>query len=198
MQLTHAQRLARVTPDLVARYGEPARHYHDLAHVRACLDLFELHRHCFADPEATELAIWFHDGIYDPTRSDNELCSADLADSLLTGLGVDPATLASVRQLILATRHDAAPSDPDARLLVDIDLSILAAPESQFDAYERAIRREYAHVPEPAFREGRARVLRAFLARDAIYLTAPFRHLEAPARANLTRSLDRLSSGQLP
>jgi predicted metal-dependent HD superfamily phosphohydrolase len=43
------------------------------------------------------------------------------------------------------------------------------------------------------FRSKRKTILQQFLARPAIYSTAPFRErLEASARANLARSIDRL------
>jgi predicted metal-dependent HD superfamily phosphohydrolase len=84
---------------------------------------------------------------------------------------------------------------------VDIDLSILGGPPDEFDAYERAIRHEYAHVPGEAFASGRARILRGFLARGWIYATELFRErYETAARENLRRSLARLESsgGKMP
>ena len=72
-------------------------------------------------------------------------------------------------------------------------LPILGADVATFDAYERAVREEYAFVDDAAFAKGRARVLRSFLDRDAIYGTTGGRALwEAAARANLERSLRAL------
>jgi predicted metal-dependent HD superfamily phosphohydrolase len=85
------------------------------------------------------------------------------------------------------------PGTADGRLLVDIDLSIFGRSGARFDAYERAIRREYDHVPERAFAKGRAAILRGFLDRPAIYLTNHFkRRYEPAARENLRRSVERL------
>jgi predicted metal-dependent HD superfamily phosphohydrolase len=78
----------------------------------------------------------------------------------------------------------------DAALFLDMDLSILGASPNDFDAYEQAVRLEYGWVPEPAWRAGRAAVLRKFLARSHIFHSKEFRErLEAKARHNIERSL---------
>lgn len=180
----------RLIEELRARYSEPHRSYHNLAHVEHCLREFARVRHFAADPEAVEAAIWFHDAIYDPKAKDNEEQSAHLALAMLPG-----ETGLRVARLIEATKHDGVAADPDAALLCDIDLSILAADEHAFEEYERQVRREYAWVPDEAFARGRSAVLRSFLARQAIYQTEPFRNLEAPARANLERALAKWTAG---
>lgn len=192
-RFTFAQLLERVTPALRVRYAEASRHYHNQSHIDACLKRLDEHRDAFADPESAELAIWFHDAIYDGRASDNEERSADLARRTLAALGAPASRVETVRRLIRSTKHEAVPLDADARLLVDIDLAILGAPADEFDAYERAIRAEYAHVPDDAFRRGRAAVLRKFLARERVFGTVTFASLEADARANLERSLARLA-----
>ena len=109
--------------------------------------------------------------------------------------GAPDETAGRVRDLVLATKHDAVPETVDARLLVDVDLAILGAPRGRFAEYEAQVRREYAWVPEPAFRTARAKILGEFLARPAIYSTPGFRgRLEARARENLARSIGELAS----
>ena len=185
--------LAKHRAELERAYFSPARHYHNLEHIRHCLDLFEQTRNRFEDPEAVELAIWFHDSVYDPTQSDNEERSADWAADALRGCGASHAHIDRVRNLILATKHNAEPADNDARLLVDTDLAILGSDAEQFDAYERAIRKEYAHVTDDAFARGRSQILEKFLARPQIYLTDCFRDkFEAKARRNIARSIAQL------
>lgn len=191
-RFTFAQLVEAVTPDLRKRLAEPTRHYHGQAHIDACLARLAEHRTAFADAEAAELAIWFHDAIYDARLHDNEERSAELARRTLASMGAPASRVNAVRSLILATKHDAVPGDADARLLVDIDLAILAASPGDFDEYERAVRSEYAHVPDDKFRAGRAAVLRKFLARARIYNTDAFAPREAAARANLQRSLATL------
>lgn len=179
--------------DLVARYGEPGRHYHDLAHVLDCLEKAAATREIQDDPAAVDLALWFHDAVYDPRRSDNEERSAALSKEALVGpLGAERA--ARVAELVLATRHRAPPPPGDAAVVVDADLSMLGAEPERFEAYQEAIRREYAWVPGFLYRRRRARLLRSFLARERIFTTEPFRErYEARARENLERVLAALS-----
>jgi predicted metal-dependent HD superfamily phosphohydrolase len=180
--------------DLYARYTGADRRYHDIRHIDDCLQRFDTVRALASKPDAIELAIWFHDAIYDSHKSDNEASSASLADSALMQLGVPRATTQSVCDLILATQHNAPPADPDAALLVDIDLSILGQPAPIFDAYEAGVRFEYAWVTESAFRAGRSKVLQSFLDRTRIYTTDYFSAVfESAARHNLNRSLVNLS-----
>jgi predicted metal-dependent HD superfamily phosphohydrolase len=169
------------------------RHYHGPGHVLDCLDQARLCQAELEDVRAVEAAIWFHDVIYDPRRPDNEARSADRADECLRSMGEPAEFVARVHHLILDTRHTAPPSTRDGEYLVDIDLSILGRDAEVFDVYDRAIRREYAHVPEEAYRSGRAGVLRSFLAREFIYHTKIFRdRYESQARANLSHALTRL------
>ena len=183
-----------VFDDLYTRYTAADRQYHDIHHINHCLQLFDTVRALASQPDAIELAIWFHDAIYDSHESDNEASSASLADSALMELGVPPATRQSVCDLILATQHNAPPADPDAALLVDIDLSILGQPAPRFDAYEAGVRFEYAWVTESAFRAGRSQVLQSFLDRPRIYTSDYFSAaFESAARQNLNRSLANLS-----
>jgi predicted metal-dependent HD superfamily phosphohydrolase len=167
-------------------YAEPHRAYHTSQHIDECLGYVDL-AHASA---GIELAVWFHDAIYDPRAEGNEERSAEWAAREIG----EPSVLAgTVRELILITRHDVIPTTPDEQLL-DIDLSILGADPPRFAEYETQVRREYAWVPEELFRSGRASLLRRFLARPSIYSTDPFRGLlEAQARANLSDSVARLA-----
>jgi predicted metal-dependent HD superfamily phosphohydrolase len=178
---------------LVAAYSEPHRHYHTLQHLRECLDLLGGAREFAERPGEVELALWFHDAVYDVLAHDNEARSADWARDVLLKAGAATATADRIHALIVATAHHAAVEDVDTQLLLDVDLAILGAAPVRFDEYETQIRDEYAHVPEAAFRSGRARILRGFLERPNLYGTGHFRALcEETARANLRRALRRL------
>jgi predicted metal-dependent HD superfamily phosphohydrolase len=179
--------------DLVARYSEPHRAYHTLAHVAHCLDEFEAARSEARDAAAVELALWTHDAVYDPRAKDNEEKSAELAVATVRQAGLPEALGRKVADMIRASTHRAAPDDSDTRLFADVDLSILGQPAPVFDEYERQVRKEYAWVPGFLFSAGRGAILRSFLERPAIYGTDLFRgKYEKAARANLTRSLLRL------
>jgi predicted metal-dependent HD superfamily phosphohydrolase len=184
-----------VLEDTVRAYGEPNRHYHTLHHIAALLALLD--RQDPADRDALTLAILFHDVVYDPTRQDNEEASAAWAAARLASLGFPEDLRTRVARLIVATRHDRpldATGEPDLALLLDLDLSILAAPAADYRAYAQAVRREYAFVPDLLYRPGRRRVLEGFLQRERIYLTEPLRIAwEQPARANLAAEIAELA-----
>ena len=181
--------------ELLAHYAEPRRAYHTIEHVRDCLAQLDAVQHLSKRPAELELAIWFHDAVYDTHRSDNEECSAQWACQHILEQGLPEDVAARVRDLILATKHDALFSDPEVALLVDIDLASLGCPVDEFDRQEPRIRQEYDWVPETAFREGRAKILQRFLERDSIYQTDYFRErYEHQARLNLERSLASLNA----
>jgi predicted metal-dependent HD superfamily phosphohydrolase len=182
---------------LVAAYSEPHRHYHTLTHLRDCLQHFDAARPLSQRPDEVALALWFHDAVYEPTRHDNEERSAEWSRQSVLAAGCDPAAAGRVHAMVLATRHETADADGgdgDTQLLLDIDLASLASAPARFDADNRAIRAEYAHVPEADYRAGRRRILEGFLARPRIYRTGAFHDaLETRARENLARALAALS-----
>jgi predicted metal-dependent HD superfamily phosphohydrolase len=148
--------------ELLDRWREPHRHYHTLAHLTAMLAIV-------GQRPVVELAVWFHDAVYNPRATDNEEASARLAEQSLPLVGAAPATVAEVARLVrLTATHDPALGD-GAGVLCDADLSILAAGPARYDAYVAAVRREYGHVPDAAFRAGRAEVLRRLLGLPVLY-----------------------------
>lgn len=178
---------------LLSAYSEPQRKYHTVQHLSECLALFDRHLALAVEPAEVEIALWFHDGVYEPRASDNEVRSAEWAERELRGAGVAPEVIRRVKELIMATRHSAPPQGNDQTLMVDIDLAILGAPRARFDEYEAQIRAEFSWVPSPIFRRRRREVLSEFLARSPIYGTPELREeFEARARENLARALDRL------
>ena len=175
---------------LMARYGEPHRKYHTARHLEECFQ--KLDEVGTERPAEVELALWFHDAVYDTRRQDNEQKSADWARASALQAGVAREAAERVHELIMTTRHEAIPSGADAELLIDVDLSILGAAPERFDEYERQIREEYGWVPAFVFRRKRAEILEGFLARPSIFSTVHFRsRYERQARDNLARSLKK-------
>ena len=178
--------------DLLTRYSEHQRHYHNALHIDECLREFDLVRAQALDPAALEFAIWFHDVIYDPRASDNEEQSARFAVESLKGARDDLD--ARVSDLVLTTTTHLPGSIPDAASLIDIDLSILGKPAKRFDEYEAAIREEYSWVSMNVYCEKRAAILQSFLQRDRIFRTPFFfDRYEVQARQNLANSIGKLS-----
>lgn len=178
---------------LVSAYAESHRHYHNGQHLDECLTELDASRSLASAPHEVELALWFHDAVYDPKSKTNEEDSADLAVACLTAARLPTSTVEHVRQLILVTKTHRPGLLRDAALLIDLDLSILGKSRARFWTYEQAIRDEYRWVPVDTYREKRAEVLAHFLARPSIYATDTFRQkYEAAARTNLAASLEKL------
>lgn len=178
---------------VLTAYGGSGRHYHTLEHLEHCLAELEMCRTLVREPAVVEAAFWFHDAVYDPRSTTNEEDSATLAVACLDGARVNPATIETVRRLVLSTKTHEPGGLPDAALLIDIDLAILGQPADRFWKYEHAIRAEYAWVPAVTFGEKRAEILERFLRRPAIYRTEAFRvRYEFAARANLAAAITRL------
>ena len=181
--------------ELVACCAEPHRGYHTLQHLRECIAGLDDVLALAGRPGEVEIALWFHDAVYDVQAHDNEARSAEWAKQAMLGAGASTEAARRVHALVMATRHDALPSSADARLVVDIDLSILGADARRFDEYEDQVRREYAWVADDVFRARRREVLQRLLGRRTLYGTTHFRdRLEQRARENLQRSLRQLES----
>ncbi|MGW4516389.1 HD domain-containing protein [Streptomyces sp. NPDC004393] len=182
--------------NLLARWQEPQRRYHSLAHLTAVLDHIDVLREHADDPDVVRLAAWFHDAVYLPDRSENEERSARLAERALPEAGVTEERTAEVARLVrLTVTHDPADDDRDGQVLCDADLAILAAPPSAYAAYTAAVREEYGFVPGDAFRTGRSAILRELLGLPRMFHT-PYGqdHWEATARYNIASELEMLST----
>ncbi|MCG8313137.1 MAG: hypothetical protein MI976_07970 [Pseudomonadales bacterium] len=178
--------------ELETRYSEQHRHYHTMKHVEACLvhldaaDIRESKR-------TIELALWFHDAIYNPKKKDNELKSAELSSQWLLRLGEPPETIDTVVHYIKLTVHPSQPSTLNEKYLLDIDLSILGSSQQVYADYEAWVREEYSYVPSILYKAGRKKVLKSFLQQDSIYSTDSFKNrFERQARVNLKLAITQL------
>ncbi|MFM2059496.1 MAG: hypothetical protein RLY71_3881 [Pseudomonadota bacterium] len=175
---------------LLAVYSEPHRHYHCLQHLEECIARFDESINHATRPGEVEMALWFHDAIYDLQGKDNERRSADWAAQELAACGAAGPVIRRIESLIMATCHAAVPLDADQQLLVDIDLAILGAPPTRFAEYDRQVKAEYAWVPDALYRSKRREVLLGFLSRPFIYSTGHFmERFEQQARANLQEAI---------
>jgi len=184
----------RHAANLLARWAEPQRRYHTTDHLIAVLDHIDVLEEYAENPALVRLAAWFHDAVYLPDRSTNEERSARLAERALPELGIDEDRTAEVARLVrLTLTHSPAPDDANGAVLCDADLAVLASPPPSYAAYAAAVREEYAFVPDDAFREGRATVLRQLLDLPRLFRT-PYgeRKWEERARRNIADELEQL------
>jgi predicted metal-dependent HD superfamily phosphohydrolase len=182
--------------NLLGRWAEPHRAYHDLAHLDEVLTRVDLLADEAEDADAVRLAAWFHDAVYDPKAADNEERSAWLATTVLHRLQVPEPTVAQVARLVRVTAtHEAPDGDRDAAVLCDADLGVLAATAARYSTYVDGVRREYAHVDDATFARGRAAVLRGLVAHEPLFRTAYGREQwESAARANVLAELADLDA----
>ncbi len=185
-----------------ASYGAAARHYHTLDHLVHGLTeiaVWAVNTGASAADVATlKKAFWFHDAVYDvPGQStSNEEHSA----ALWLGSGLDPQDAHAVAALIRATDHLQQPGVTHRLkdVMLGVDLAILGQPAAVYDAYARAVRQEYASVPDAVYRPNRQRVLRHFAdqaSSGALYANPYFADLYGnSALANLEREIASLAA----
>jgi len=182
--------------DVLNRYNEPQRRYHDVYHLwdvvtklwGLCND--ELVNAPREKLQAVWLAAWYHDAIYDPLRSDNEERSAQLAQHAAAvvaskQIGSDAASYIRATQ---GHQKRWEGEDEVCLYLMDVDLSGLG--EDSYTKNGLLIREEYAHLSDDEWREGRKKFLESFLGREHIFHTEKFRAShEDKARENMEAEL---------
>ncbi|MFN8120308.1 MAG: DUF4031 domain-containing protein [Micropruina glycogenica] len=181
-----------VRDDLIARWSEPHRRYHDVRHLAQCLQaLDEL---CAPEPvpRTVLLGAWLHDAVYAGEPGADERASAELVRDLLGGFVADDE-IDEVQRLVLGTiEHDPAPDDTAGALLSDADLSVLALNRGRYHVYVRDVRDEYARFDDEQFAKGRLRVIDDLLGREQLFRTERGRALwQQAARANLAEERTR-------
>ncbi|MDB5281493.1 MAG: hypothetical protein JWO06_568 [Bacteroidota bacterium] len=186
---------AAIFNDLLQRYNESGRYYHNLTHIQTLLDdLREYFEN--AIPDEVFFAIWFHDAIYNTLLGNNEKKSAELAIERLNDLSVPQVLVSKVESLILKTalHLSAESSDIATKVFLDADLKVLGISDDKYLDYTRAVRKEFSMFPDILFNRGRKKFIENTLAVPRIYKTEKFFDLyEQQARKNLQTELNLLS-----
>ncbi|WP_243443484.1 hypothetical protein [Psychrobacter sp. JCM 18903] len=173
-----------------------------MQHIQQLFGQFDQVKDNLHEPHIIALALLYHDVIYEPTRSDNELKSAEYAVESLTGY-LNAEQCQHIYALIMMTASHQVDkwSDEtnegekysDAAYLLDMDLSILGVSWSEYEHYAHAVRQEYAHVSDDDYRVGRMAVLKELLAHPTLYLTDYYyARLEKQARKNIEHEITLL------
>ncbi|KAJ7589108.1 hypothetical protein C8J56DRAFT_937783 [Mycena floridula] len=194
---------------LIDAYSEPHRHYHTLSHISYMLDgLDKKPLDVISDKNTVELAIWFHDCVYDPVKGApwNERESGRQWEEFATQSPCMEKYRESVSSLIECTISHKLPDTfpetsnaTDAAIFLDLDISILAASPNEYDSYSENIRKEYKHYPVEDYRAGRIKVMQSFLNRTSIFLgPVETGDTELRAQTNLTREIEGLWAGTVP
>ncbi|RZG75698.1 metal-dependent hydrolase [Acinetobacter sp. WCHAc060025] len=170
----------------ILSFSYSQNYYHTHQHIIECLELFHQIKDRLEDPIAIELAIWFHDVVYNPQASDNEEQSTKLMQKHCVGI-LKKEKLEKVAQWIIATKKHQPSKDHDLNYLLDIDLAILGSSPQRFAEYEQQIQQEYSWVESEMYKIKRAEVLKHFYQMKPLYQTEYFRDLlEEHAKRNLS------------
>jgi len=173
---------------LYFEYNAWSRYYHNLSHIYSLLKLSEKYRSELKNPYLVDLAIWFHDLVYDSSKKDNEVQSAMLFEEMMMPhLTTD--SILQVKSLIMSTsgHKPLIPEDTDHQYFLDFDLAILSSDKETYSIYSDAIRDEYKSLFSfLVYNGGRKKVLQSFLDRKDLYYSDYFKsNFETAARQNL-------------
>lgn len=174
-------------------YSSPGRYYHNLNHIDSLLSLSDQYATSVSDKDLIDFAIFYHDIVYSPSESDNELRSAEVAKNSLTELSVPEEKRAAVVEYIIASKVHAVganENDTDLAWFLDFDMSILGAEWERYLQYSRDVRREYDMYPDLIYNAGRKNFLQQTLSMPFIFHTRQLREkFDRRARENLKREL---------
>lgn len=174
------------------RYDANGLTYHNWDHIVSMLAMLLDWNPPLSEEDRTilEMAVLFHDVVYDPQRSDNEALSADFAAQELGKTRYASLADAVSQAIMVTASHE--PETACEMLLVDLDLAILASP--RYDEYVAAIRQEYGFASDEAFSAGRSAFLEKFLQREKLFWTEFGVPMEPQARENMQKELECLRS----
>jgi predicted metal-dependent HD superfamily phosphohydrolase len=163
--------------ELLRRWQEPHRRYHDVGHLFHMLGALKLISVPVVPPELT-LAAWFHDAVYTGSAGQDEHTSAALARTELESAGMPTPLVDEVFRLILLTiEHHCEPTDHYGTLLIDADLSILGSAPGRYQMYVRDVRAEHPEIADLEFGIARWEVVSALLSAEVLFGSDLGRHL---------------------
>jgi predicted metal-dependent HD superfamily phosphohydrolase len=161
---------------IVTEYTRPYRHYHTLQHLSEFLGHYYEHQALISDHRSFLLAIFFHDLVYEPSRSMNEDDSIHLFKIFATDCHQQHAARsgvynqseedkvaklsAQVIKLIELTKaHQCQDTSLDSQLFCDMDMAILGASPERYREYSEQVHDLSSFTPHSLHSIGAKRVL---------------------------------------
>lgn len=190
----------RVYEDLITKYSEPHRAYHNVGHLIELFECFLEYEDKLENPQAVALALFFHDVIYDVPLSDNEDQSAEYARNALAKLNIAPPIISRVTNLIEMTKtHQVMGEDLDASFMLDMDMAVLGITPEQYARYYQAIELEYCtHFMRDEYTRERIQYLTS-IQQGSFFLTDDFKkRYSGQARKNIAGELLQLRERLAP
>lgn len=188
-------------------YTQSHRYYHNFDHIRTLLKMFDKNKNHFNDPIAVELAIWFHDIVYNPVSKFNEDASAEIAHSLIMKLN-KPELAETVRQLVMFTKWTSEwfyastveeitkhldKANNDFLLLRDMDWSGLASDSKIYEMNCKNLRAEVSFLNDFEYAKKRLAFLNIITVLPRpLYCTEVFYKFESKATENISKEVEHL------
>ena len=129
---------------IAKKYSEPWRAYHRLSHIRQMLIQLDQMTPQLAEYQDSilRIAVWFHDIVYFPWKTNNEEESSLIAIKFIKQIGKESLTN-DLACLIMCTQNHISVGVLSA-YLIDLDLSILGSNEEEYKSYVHGIWIEYS------------------------------------------------------
>ncbi|AOZ73036.1 hypothetical protein BK816_06835 [Boudabousia tangfeifanii] len=195
--------LTKFCQTLLERWSSEGRVFHNLRHLINTLAALDEISGVSHDPDILRMAAWYHGAVFSTeethtqARDAGEVMapSADYARQDLEAMGVPTENVERICQLILVLgKHTAPADDIDAHVLIDAELSMLAATPQEYRDYCQAIAEEYSHIPTLRFLCARRAVVSHLLARRPLFTSPLGNQWEAGAKQNLEAELAKLNA----
>lgn len=189
------------------------REYHNLMHIRNCLECFKKiesnletteHKLLLCEQERIVCAILFHDIIYGANEQlSDEVLSANMFEDFFTQYIKNSDLISSVRELIVSTEHLKDGFRPTyvtqklIDLMSDIDLSILASSEEVYEEYANKVRNEYSEYNNEDYARGRIKVLFGLTKKaesNILFKSEMFKEANAKALNNMLKEMTVLNT----
>ena len=177
---------------IVPNYTED-RHYHTLKHIKYVLNALQDFKLSPQEKVKLELAIWFHDIVYDSQSYNNEVKSSEELIKFAKKAKIKDGDIDEIVKLILITKHSLPPRNKLEKIMCDCDLKGFV--DRDFSKAQKNVRKEYSFLSDDEWIKGRSEFLITMLKKEHIFHTDAYRRtLEDAARHNLQKELDTINN----
>lgn len=175
-------------------YKENHRVFHNEFHLNTGFYMLQRLLVNGEDVSDLQFAAWmFHDSIYSIESTENELNSANYFETLnqVENLGFSDDEVKIIKTIIMDTKSH-IPSIDESKIILDVDMFILASKYEDFVEYRKKIKEEYStHFSDEDIENGTKVFIETLLnQKTPIFHSDNFSDFENTARKNLQQYLD--------
>ncbi|WP_417266393.1 phosphohydrolase [Brumimicrobium sp.] len=185
--------ISKCFDEIIHAYESEGRYYHNLEHLKDLFSELERASHLIDDFNLVNIAVFYHDVIYNPTANNNEEKSAEFSSNHLKLMRASEQLIKTVYEAIIATKKHSESENNNINIFTDADLSILGTNSEHYKKYSQKIRYEYITYPSYLFDNGRIQALKQLMDTGRLFKSEYFYKLnEKQALDNLQAELDSL------